>query len=359
MRNPSRRGWMLALAAATTFALLGVAFLLPVPYVKLSPGPTFNVIGDVDGQPVITISGAETYPTTGDLDMVTVYELGGPRGGLTFVDAVASWLNPNNAVLPSEMLFPDDMTGEQVKQRQAMLFNTSQAAAVAAAMKYLGMPVHEQIAAISVVSGSPADGVLQPADEILKVDDAQITSADQVAKAIRSQPIGTEFAMTIKRNGEEQVVKVTSAANPDDPSVPYIGIGVDVIETGDLDVSFALSDVGGPSAGLMFTIGIIDKLTAGDLTGGNHVAGTGTIGADGTVGPIGGIRQKLAGARNAGAKLFVMPKQHCAEASDHIPDGLTVVPVGTLAEAVTAIEDFAAGKPVASCPATDVAAATS
>lgn len=357
IRHPSRRGRMLLLAGATTFALLGVAFLLPVPYIKLSPGPTFNVIGEVDGKPVITISGAQTYPTSGDLDMTTVLELGGPRGGLTFVDAVASWFNPNNAVVPSELLYPDDMTGEEVKQRQAILFNTSESDAVAAALTHLDLPVTTQIVVSAVYGDSPSDGALLPKDEILKVNDTEIIAAAEVAEAVRAQPIGTEFAITVNRDGTEQVVNVTSAPNPDDETVPYIGIGVGTFAKPGFDISFSLTDVGGPSAGLMFATGIVDKLTPGDLTGGNHVAGTGTIAADGTVGPIGGIRQKLAGARNAGATLFVMPKAHCAEAADHIPDGLTVVPVETLTDAVTAIEAYAAGEAVASCPAPDATAA--
>lgn len=355
--HPSRRGRMLLLAGATTFALLGVAFLLPVPYIKLSPGPTFNVIGEADGEPVISISGTQTYPTSGSLDMTTVLELGGPRGGLTFVDAVASWFNASNAVVPSELLYPEDMTGEEVKQRQAIMFSTSESDAIAAAMNYLQVPVDTATIVTTVYGDSPADGVLLPRDEIVQVDDVQITAPDQVAKQIRAQPIGTEFAITVNRDGTEQVVHVTSAPNPDDATVPYIGIGVDVLAKPDFDISFTLNDVGGPSAGLMFATGIVDKLTPGDLTGGNHVAGTGTIAADGTVGPIGGIRQKLAGARNAGATLFVMPKAHCAEAADHIPDGLTVVPVETLTDAVTAIEAYAAEKPVASCPAPDATAA--
>lgn len=360
---PTRRGWMLIASAATTLVLIAVAFFMPVPFVKLAPGPTFNVIGEEDGRPVIEISGTQTYPVTGTLDMTTVLESGGPRGGLTFVDAIASWMNPQDAVVPRELIFPDDVSGEDVQTRQALLFSTSESNAVAAALGYLDMPIQTQVVVTAVYGGSPADGLLLPRDEIVSVDGVEVSTPQQVADAIRSKPVGTTFELAVRRDGVEvdgvmkdnvdQTVTVASAANPDDPAVPYIGIGVGTFYSAAFPIDFTLEDVGGPSAGLMFATGIVDKLTPGDLTGGGHVAGTGTIEPDGTVGPIGGIRQKLAGARNNGAELFVMPKRHCAEAEGHIPDGLTVVPVETLTQGVEAISAWAAGQPVPSCPAGD------
>ncbi len=350
LTHPTRRGWMLIIAACSALVLLGIAFLMPVPFVKLAPGPTFNVIGQVDGEDVIQITGTETFPTSGNLDMTTVLESGGPRGGLTFVDAISSWLDPNDAVVPRELIFPDDETGEDVARRQAVSFSTSQSDAIAAAMTYLGKPIVSQIVVTTVYGDSPADGILEPKDELLAIDGVEVTSTAQVSESIKAKPIGTTFAITINRDGTELEVEVTSAPNPDDASVPYIGIGVGVYYTAEFDIDFTLQDVGGPSAGLMFTTGIIDKLTPGDLTAGKYIAGTGTIAPDGTVGPIGGIRQKLAGARHNGATLFLMPKAHCTEAG-HIPDGLTVVPVATLTEGIQAIEDFNAGKPLATCPA--------
>lgn len=347
----SRRAWMLTASGVTLLVLLAVAFLLPVPYVKLGPGPTFNVAGEADGKPVISITGTQTYPVDGALDMTTVLESGGPRGGLTFATAIAAWFNPADAVVPRELLFPDDVTGEQVQTRQAMLFSTSESNAVAAAMDYLGKPVTTDIVVTAVYSDSPSDGVLEPRDTILSVDGVDVTDPTSVATTIRSKPIGTTFSLGIERDGSPLTVSVASAANPDDTSKPYIGIGVGPLYSAGFPIDFTLEDVGGPSAGLMFAVGIIAKLSPQDLTAGHHIAGTGTIDPDGTVGPIGGIRQKLAGARNAGATLFLMPKDHCAEAAGHIPDGLTVVPVTTLTEAVTAITDYDAGATLPTCPA--------
>ena len=294
-----------------------MAFLLPVPFVKLAPGPTFNVIGQEDGTDVISITGTETFPVTGNLDMTTVLESGGPRGGLTFVDAIASWLDPNDAVVPRELIFPDDVTGEQVRERQAMLFSTSESNAVAAAMTFLDRPLITQNVVTAVFEDTPADGVLLPKDEIVSINGTEVTEVTQVAEAIRSEPIGTTFEIVVRRDGVEvdgvmkddveQTVSVTSADNPEDDGVPYIGIGVGEYYSAGFPIDFTLEDIGGPSAGLMFATGIVDKLTADDLAAGEHIAGTGTIEPDGTVGPIGGIRQKLAGARAAGATLFLMP----------------------------------------------------
>jgi PDZ domain-containing protein len=361
LTHPTRRGWTLIVAGAVTAGLLATAFLLPVPFVKLAPGPTFNVIGQEDGTDVISITGTETFPVSGNLDMTTVLESGGPRGGLTFVDAIASWLDPNDAVVPRELIFPDDVTGEEVRQRQAMLFSTSESNAVAAAMAYLDRPLITQNVVTAVFEDTPSDGVLLPKDEILSINGTEVTEVTQVAQAIRSEPVGTTFEMVVRRDGVEvdgvmaddveQTVSVTSADNPDDPGVPYIGIGVGEYYTAGFPIEFTLEDIGGPSAGLMFATGIVDKLTAEDLAAGRHIAGTGTIEPDGTVGPIGGIRQKLAGARAAGATLVLMPADHCTEAAGHVPDGLTVTPVTTLAEGVAAIQAYTAGETVLSCPA--------
>ena len=367
LMHPTRRGWTLIISGAVTVGLVAVAFLLPVPFVKLAPGPTFNVIGQEDGADVISITGTETFPVSGNLDMTTVLESGGPRGGLTFVDAIASWLDPNDAVVPRELLFPDDVTGEEVRERQAMLFSTSESNAVAAAMTYLDLPLITQNVVTAVFEGTPADGVLLPKDEIVSINGIEVTEVTEVAEAIRAEPIGTTFEIVVRRDGVisenaadgsevveddvEQTVTVTSGDNPDDPGVPYIGIGVGAYYSAGFPIDFTLEDIGGPSAGLIFATGIVDKLTADDLVAGRHIAGTGTIEPDGAVGPIGGIRQKLAGARAAGATLFLMPAEHCTEAAGHIPDGLTVTPVETLADAVEAIQAFTAGETVLSCPA--------
>ena len=335
---------------AITLGLVVLTLVLPVPFVKLAPGPTFNVIGELEGQEVIMINGTETYPTSGTLDMTTVRESGGPRGGLTFFDAVGSWFNSQDAVVPRELVYPDDVSGEEVKQRNAALFSTSESDAVAAALNYLDLPITTELVATAVVSDAPADGVFQPRDEIVSVNGTPVKQPSDVVQAVQGEPVGTTFDFGIRRASEDMMVQVTSAPNSANDDKPYIGISVGELYSADFDIDFTLQDVGGPSAGLMFATGIVDKLTPENLNGGGNVAGTGTITPNGEIGPIGGIRQKLAGARNTGAELFLMPRQHCAESQGYVPEGLTVVPVSTLTEAIEQMQSWAEKRPLASCP---------
>ena len=352
-RRVSERTRTLIISVFALVSLVLIAVLLPVPYVKLAPGPTFNVIGENDGEPFIRIEGTTTYPVTGNLDMTTVRESGGPRGGLTFVEAIGAWFSTADAVVPRELIYPDDVTGEEVRQRQAALFSTSESDAVGAALTFLGVPVSTEVVATAVLADAPAGEFFEPRDAIVSIDGTPITEPGQVVEIVRAKPIGSTFAFEVERQGEPVVFDITSEANPTDSQIPYLGVTVGLFFTPDFDIDFTLQDVGGPSAGLMFATGIVDKLTPEDLTAGGHVAGTGTIDPDGNVGPVGGIRQKLAGARDAGAELFVMPERHCAEAQGHVPDGLTVVPVTTLTEAVDAIRAWTAGESLGACPAQD------
>ncbi len=350
LRSLSSRARALLVSALALALLITLALVLPVPYVKLAPGPTFNVIGESDGEPFLLIDGTTTYPVTGALDMTTVRESGGPRGGLTFIEAIGAWFSAADAVVPRELIYPDDITGDEVRKRQAALFSTSESDAVGAALQYLDLPVATEVVATAVLQDAPAGEFFEPRDAIVSIDGRVITNPGEVVDIVQGQPVGTSFAIEVERRGELVSFDIVSAENPDNPGSPYLGVTVGLVFTPEFDIDFTLQDVGGPSAGLMFTLGIIDKLMPEDLTDGGHVAGTGTIAPDGTVGPIGGIRQKLAGARNGGAELFLMPERHCAEAEGHIPDGLTVVPVATLTDAVEAVQAWVAGQPLATCP---------
>ncbi len=353
VRGIGERGRTLVVSLVALGILITIAVVLPVPYVKLAPGPTFNVIGDNDGEPFIRIDGTTTYPVTGNLDMTTVRESGGPRGGLTFVEAIGAWFSTADAVVPRELIYPDDVTGDEVRQRQAALFSTSESDAVGAALGYLDIPVATEVVATAVLADAPAGEFFEPRDAIVMIDGTTITEPGQVVEIVRSKPVGSSFDFEVEREGEADSFTIESAANPADPDNPYLGVTVGLFFTPDFDIDFTLQDVGGPSAGLMFATGIVDKLTPEDLTAGGHVAGTGTINPDGKVGPVGGIRQKLAGARDAGAELFLMPVRHCAEAEGHVPEGLTVVPVTTLAEAIESIGAWTAGESLQECPAQD------
>ena len=349
-----RRGTALLIALLSLLALAVLAAFLPVPYVKIAPGPTFNTIGEIDGRPLVEIGESTqypTYPVTGNLNMTTIQEWGGPRGGLTVFQAVAAWLDQGDAVLPRELLYPDDETKADVEQRNAEMFSTSQSNAIAAALTYAEIPVEAQVTVTMVVEGTPAAGNLRAGDHVLTLDGVAVTDSQQIGEAIQSSPIGTTFAFGVERAGEAVTVSVTSADNSGDPGVADVGISLGPNFVGPMPIQFTLQDIGGPSAGLFFSLAIVDKLTPADLAAGRFIAGTGTISPDGSVGAIGGIRQKLAGAEAAGAELFLMPKVHCGEAAGYVPDGLKVVPVETLTDAIVAIEAWKAGSTVPACPA--------
>jgi len=349
-RRPRHRALVATLAGLVLLALIALAALLPVPFIILSPGPTFNTIGDVDGVPLVEITDTTTYPVTGALDMTTIREEGEPRSPLTVFGALAAWVDPNRAVLPRELLYGDDETTEEVQQRNAVLFSTSQSNAIAAALNTLGEPLIEDVVVTAVVEGTPSFGVLDAGELIVAIDGVAVSAPEDVVEAVRARPIGSTLTFTVVRDGEAIDLDVVTAEKPDEPGVRYVGITVGINYRAEFPIIFALDDIGGPSAGMMFALAIVDKLTPEDLTGGGHVAGTGTIDPAGAVGAIGGIRQKLAGARGAGATLFLMPEVHCEEAAGHVPDGLTVVPVTTLQGALDALTAWRAGEPVPTCP---------
>jgi len=350
-RRPGPRAVTALISGGVLLALLIIAGLLPVPFVILSPGPTFNTIGDVNGVPLVEITDTTTYPVTGNLDMTTIREEGEPRSPLTVYGALAAWVDPDRAVLPRELLYGDDETGEEVQQRNAVLFSTSQSNAIAAALGALGKPVIEDVVVTAVVEGTPAFGVLDAGELIRAIDGREVKRPEDVVDAVRAQPVGSTLVFTVERDGAATDLDVVSAPKPDESDVPYVGITVGINYRAEFPIRFTLEDIGGPSAGMMFALAIVDKLTPEDLVAGEHVAGTGTIDPSGAVGAIGGIRQKLAGAADAGATLFLMPDVHCEEAQGHIPDGLTVVPVATLQDALTALEAWRSGQALPTCPA--------
>ena len=321
-----------------------------------SPGPVFNTIGEVNDIELISISGTQTYPTEGELDMTTVSEYGGPQDGLDMFQAIWGWISPDRKVVPRESVYPEGETEEENTARNVEAFSTSQSYAIAAAMDYLEQPINEQVIVTSVGLDTPAQDKLRAGDEILAVDGVQMETPEQVVDAVRSKPIGTDLNFSVVRNDSKLDVVVTSSTRPDDPAtdqdettIPYIGIGIDLNYTADFEIEFGVTGVGGPSAGTMFAVGIIDKLTPGALTQGKIIAGTGTIDPAGNVGDIGGIQQKLIGARNSGAVLFLAPQGNCVEVIGHIPDGLTVAAIETLDDAMAEIEAFNSGAQVTTC----------
>lgn len=333
----------LVVGGVLLFLLLVVAYVLPVPYVRFRPGPVFNALGEVQGEQVISVEGARTFETEGSLDVTTVYEEGGPGSSLNLFQALRGWLDPAMSVVPRELLYPpedfeNDNAAEQVRQQGIVQMQTSEQSAVVAALRHLGEPVDTIVVVDSTSKGAPADGVLQPGDEIVRVQGNAIDSPQDVRKQVSSVSVGDDVTMTVRREGAKKTLTVGTVESTDDPPRPIVGVLPAVSYDSDIDINIALANVGGPSAGLMFALSIVDKLTPGALVAGRDIAGTGTIAVGGRVGPIGGIIQKLSGARDHGAEYFLAPIANCDEVVGHIPDGLSVVAIKSLDQAVAVLE---------------------
>jgi len=330
---------------ALLLAMIVVIGFVSVPYVKLSPGPMYNTIGSSGGVDLVTIKDHQTYPTNGQLDLVTVNERGGPYGGLTLPEAIVGWLDPDQRVVPVEVLYPPGTTADEARSENAAEFTSSQSAATAAALRYLKIPVTSQVSVVEVVANGPANGVLQAGDIVTGVDGKAVTKPSEVPALIRARKPGTEVTFSITRGGKPMEVKIKIAASPKNPNQGFIGVQLGTDYSGPFPIIFGLEDVGGPSAGMMFTLGIIDKLTPGDINGGKLVAGTGTIDADGKVGPIGGIEQKLAAARNHGSQIFLAPQANCDDVAKLDLKGLNVAKVATIEDAVNVLTKWNQGSP--------------
>ena len=247
----------LAVCALPVVALIATAVFAPLPFSLAQPGLTANVLGDNKGTPVITISGAKTRQTSGQLRMTTI-EATNPDAHVSLGDVISAWFATDRAVMPHDSVYPSGQSTKEIEQHNSAQMKQSQNAATRAALDYLHL--------------------------------------------------------------SDKKVKVT----------------------------LKLADVGGPSAGLLFTLGIIDKLdgngSGGDLTGGRRIAGTGAIDGDGTVGAVGGVALKTQAARRDGATVFLVPKAECSDAKSELPKGLRLVPVTTLKGAVNALVALESGK---------------
>jgi PDZ domain-containing protein len=315
--------------------------LLPVKYAVLHPGPVLNTLGKVDGKPLIAISGHATYPTTGELDLTTVSVGGGPDRSITLMQVIGSWLDRTSAVVPQEEVFPPGQTHQQSVTQNTLEMASSQESATAAALSTLGIPVPTTLAVAGVEPSAPAATVLKNGDVIRVVNGNAITDLEQLRTVLETAKPGDEVQVQVERKGKT-VNLTTRTIVSDADGRTVLGVFIDPTFNFPFTVKIQIEDIGGPSAGMMFALGIIDTLTPGDLTGGEPIAGTGTIDADGTVGPIGGIRQKLVGARNAGAQYFLAPAKNCDEVRKHIPDGLRVIKVATLSQSRSAVVAIAA-----------------
>jgi Lon-like protease len=339
--DAARRWRTLAAGAVLALALTVLGATLPVPFVALGPGPTYDTLGTFDGTPVVSVEGLTTHPTSGQLNMTTV----SVTDRLTLFSALGHWLDPSRRLVPRDTVFPPGKSDAQVQQENTAAFAASEADAEVAALAELGLPT--RVVVVDLTPGSPATGVLEAGDEIVAVDGTAVASAAAVSEALTATTPGQAVTVTYRRGGAQRDGTVVLGSSPDRPQ-GLLGV-LPGVEPAAGDITISLGDVGGPSAGLVFALAVVDKLTPGELTGGAFVAGTGTIDRSGAVGRIGGIPFKMRAARDAGATVFLVPAENCGEALAEAPEGLRLVRVGTLDEALANLDALRTGAPTTSC----------
>jgi PDZ domain-containing protein len=343
-RSRMPRGMVAGIWALTVaLVVLLVITFLPTSYVIQRPGPVYNTLGTTESTqgtqvPLISVDGAETFPTAGALDLLTVQVVGNRERTPSWFELATAWFDPSRAVLPIDEVFPDGETTEERQSQSAAMMVDSQKEATAAALTELGYDIEAMLTVFSFTDDSASTGVLEEGDVILAADGETVTDAGGLREIV-NEAEGEPVELTIIRDGEEQAVSVTpKQTEVEGETLWLLGITLTNDFEFPIDVTIQLNNVGGPSAGMMFALGIIDTLTPGELNGGETVAGTGTIAADGVVGPIGGIRQKMWGAVGAGADWFLAPEANCGEVVGYVPDGLRVFSVADLDDALDVLD---------------------
>lgn len=329
-------------AGLVTSVLIALLTVFPAPFAVGGPGPTFDTLGDDEsGVPLVTIEGAPTFEASGELRLTTVSVSRGSSQAFTMGSVLKGYFSSGQYVMPEEYVFGDpaeeDVYDEQAKQD----WITSQESATVSALEQLGIPVPASIRVAGVEDDSNALGLLQTDDVLVAIDGTPIDTYSQMSAAVGAHQPGDTIELAVMR-GSEQVTESFKTLD-DGQGNAIIGIWIDPTFDIPIDVSVQIDRVGGPSAGMMFSLGIMDKLTEQDELSGQHVAGTGTIDADGDVGPIGGIQFKMEGARQAGAEYFLAPIENCPDVVGHVPEGLSVFSVDRLGDAYTAVESIGAG----------------
>ncbi|HET9875760.1 MAG TPA: PDZ domain-containing protein [Mycobacterium sp.] len=338
----NRRILTLLVALVPIVAFGALLAVMTVPFVSLGPGPTFDTLGTVDGKQVVDIQGTPTHPTTGHLNMTTVSQ----RDGLTLGEALALWFSGREQLMPRDLVYPPGKSREEVDQDNNADFRQSEQSAEYAALGYLSYPAAVVVA--DVHDPGPSMGSLQSGDAVDAVNGTPIANVDQFTAILTKTKPGQVVAIDYRRkNSPPGTAQITLGASKDGEH-GFLGVAVLDAPWAPFTVDFNLANVGGPSAGLMFSLAVVDKLTTGELAGSDFIAGTGTIKANGEVGAIGGISHKMIAAHDAGATVFLVPSDNCYEArADN--EGLQLVKVDNLRQAVDALHTITSGGQPPSC----------
>jgi PDZ domain-containing protein len=318
------------LIALGMLAVAVVALLAPSSYYVIAPGGSYDIASRLQVPP-------EHREPIGQLSFTAVYLYPG-----RWSDVVEAWFDPATDTVPAEQVLPSGISREQLNEINHHLIDESKSVAAVVALSAAGYDakVTGQGALVNtVIDGMPADGVLQQRDVIVAVDGQAVNTAVAVIERTRRHQVGDEVRMGIVRNGQRQEVTVGTRGSPEEPNRPMVGAAISTYQFAvslPFEVQIDTDGVGGPSAGTMFALGILDAVTEGLLTRGHNVAGTGTISADGTVGPIDGAAQKIVAAERANADVFLVPRDNAQEAI-RAAHNARVVPIDRFEDAVRAL----------------------
>ena len=344
--------------------LVLVAFFIPTPYVLLSPGTPQNILNSA-----ITITGAQVFPTTGKMAVTSVM-VTNPDSYMTGFDILYGWVTAERAVLPRVEVYPDNESTEESIKQGAADMQASQASATTSALTLLGYKGETKLIVNSINEKTDSFKKLKAGDQIIEIDSRPLTSTIQLLDYLKSKKPGEVITLKIlrepaaqrssmeaspqsstnstKKSLVELTVEVKLSARDDNSA--FIGIIVETVQNFPVSVKIKLAETGGPSGGLIFALGIIEKLQSENLTRGRNIAGTGTITDSGEVGPIGGITEKIIGAKKDGVEIFLAPIENCLDISTpQLLEGIKVVPVATLTQALEVLR-APDGAELASCP---------
>jgi Lon-like protease len=333
----NRRILTLLVAVVPVIAFSAVLALVTVPFVSLGPGPTFDTLGEFDGKEVVDIEGTKVHPTSGQLNMTTVSQ----RDGLTLGQALGLWMTGREQLVPRDLVYPPDKTREQVDQDNNIDFKRSEDSAAYAALGYLKYP--QALTVDSVNDPGPSAGQLKPGDAVDRLNGTPITGTDQFQSLLKQTKPEQKVVIDYRRKNAPPGTATITLGSHQNRDYGYLGVAVLEAPWAPFTIDFNLANIGGPSAGLMFSLAVVDKLTTGNLAGTKFIAGTGTIGIDGKVGPIGGITHKMLAAHEAGATFFLVPAENCDEARSGNDDGLQLIKVDSLGRAIDALHTVSAG----------------
>ena len=345
----TQRTWAAVLAVPLFVALGFVLAFTGLPFVTYAPGPSINVLGESGDKPIIGIQGHRVYRDDGQLRMTTV-SVTERNARLDLFTLMKAWHSKVDAVYPFSAQYPSAGSQKQDAHEGQVEMQSSQESAVVAALTQLGYHLHSELRIADVTAGMPADGKLEVGDVLVKVGDTRITADTDVSKLMAAVPDGESVPIVVKRGGERVKVDLTPVQKDGNR---LVGITLQPHYDFPIKVAINIADIGGPSAGLMFALSIYDVLTPGSLTDGNAVAGTGTIDPHGNVGEIGGIQQKIAGARRDGAQLFLVPAGNCADALGAQKGSMRLAKATTMKDALATVKAWSADHdaPLPTCTA--------